>query len=191
MCALLSFEKKDLSTGKYEEVIPPFDIRSNTLPIRVDDLELGTYHYKLKYSSVNTRNYRNVNDADTDSNTIYTSGDIVLKAPYADTITAQVAKVPFNDNLTSITFSWTLHHKKATNLKLHWCEYNTDGTEKKKATVKLKNTATYHNPSHYFTNGNTVKFYFTFDSEDVNWGSNTNHIVPSDYSSNNKHNFTV
>lgn len=196
MCALLSYEKKDLSTGKYEEVIPPFDIRSNTLPIRVDDLELGTYRYKLKYSSVNTRNYKNVDDADTDSNTIYTSGDIVLKAPYADTITAQVAKVPFNDTLTSITFSWTLHHKKATNLKLYWCEYyidETDGKKKKKkdGTVNLKNTSTYHNPSHYFANENEVQFYFTFDSEDVDWGTNTDHVVPSDYASNIKHNFTV
>ena len=191
MCALLSFEKKDLSTEKYEEVIPPFDIRTNTLPVSVDDLELGTYRYKLKYSSVNTRNYEDADDTATDSNTIYTSSDIVVKAPYADTITAQATKVPFNDTLTSITFSWTLHHKKATNLKLCWWEYNKDGTVKKKGVVNLKNTATYHNPSHYFTNGNKVQFYFTFDSDDVEWGDNADKIVPSDYASNNKHTFTV
>lgn len=191
MCALLSFDKKDLSTGKYEEVVPKFDIRTNTLPIRVDDLELGTYRYKLKYSSVNTRNYKNIDDTKSDSNTEYISSDIVLKAPYADTITAQVVKVPFNDTLTSITFSWTLHHKKATNFRLYWKETDSSGNLVKEATVNLKNTTTYHNPSHYFTNGNKVQFYFKYNSDDVEWGTNTNHIVPLDYATSTKHTFTV
>lgn len=208
MCALLSFEKQDLSTGKYEEVIPKFDIRTNSSPvgedsldIRVDDLDLGTYRYKLNYSSVNTRNCTNCGDCryydkdkdkhKCDSNNEYVSGDIVVKAPYADTITAQVAKVPFNDTLTSITFSWTLHHKKATNFRLYWKETDSSGNLVKEATVNLKNTTTYHNPSHYFTNGNKVQFYFKYNSDDVEWGTNTNHIVPFDYATSTKHTFTV
>jgi hypothetical protein len=75
---------------------------------------------------------------------------------------------------------------------IHWREINSSGTIIKKGDIKLKNTATYHNPSHYFTNGNKVQFYFTYDSDDVEWGNdNKDHIIPFDYATSTKHTFTV
>ena len=93
MCAMLSYEKRNSSTQKYEEVIPPFDIRTNKLPIRVDNLELGEYRYKLKYSSVNTKNYKN-NDTN-DENTIYVSRED------DDELPGLISSIPQNDVLTA------------------------------------------------------------------------------------------
>lgn len=194
MCAMLSYEKRNSSTQKYEEVIPPFDIRTNKLPIRVDNLELGEYRYKLKYSSVNTKNYKN-NDTN-DENTIYVSSadestGLISSIPQNDVLTAQVSKTSFNDTLSSITFSWNLHHKGVTGLKLVWVEKNADGTTKTSKTVSLKNTDTYHNPAHYFTKGNTVQFYFVANSDYIKWDNADNKKIPSDYTTSTKHTFKV
>ena len=73
-------------------------------------------------------------------------------------------------------------------MKLHYKEVNVHNSFQ---SIELKNEEKYFNPSHYFTKGNKVQFYFTLDGDYITYNDVENKKIPSDWETNVVHTFTV
>lgn len=156
------------------------DLRHDIKNFSIDGLNLGQYYFTIDYSSINTNNV---------SSTIYTHPKFNIYANQDDVIKAKVSKTQINEtNSYSITFSWELYYKSAKNLKLYYKEINVHTSFQ---SIELKNEEKYFNPSHYFTKGNKVQFYFTLDGDYITYNNDKNKKIPSDWETNVVHTFTV
>ena len=134
---------------------------------KVTNLDLGRYKMELDYSALDTNNVDSTKiikefDVLADKNSVI--GNINITKNEVESVDEQGE----SSSLYTVTVSWELYHKKATNLTAHVRKVGTTNE------MKLENALSYNSytPGHYFSQGDKIEIWFTMSSKYVKFDGN-------------------
>ena len=130
---------------------------------KVSNLDLGRYKMEFDYSALDTNNVDStkiVKEFDVLSGKDDVIGDIIVSKNKVESSE--------DSSLYTVTVSWELYHKKATNLTVHVRKVGTTND------MTLENALSYNSytPGHYFSQGDEIEIWFTMSSKYVKFDGN-------------------